>query len=697
MCCVNPPDLLSMKYPLTLNIFYHPSSTKGNRLVEAFYGFYLRNPKDALDRYLGIPVNLFPYFPQREELQLADSQYSVNIVMVDQELMMSSDWKAYSKELVSQVKELNRLSEHSSNAKKHLLIPVFLTPKATEFSPTKSWNFIGISPGHSSRKNRDILIRLTHRICELIGPPVKVFLSHAKQDGEDFTKSLREHIGTYTGLDTFFDANDIGAGEEFAEVIEENVLNSMLLVVHTDAYSSREWCRKEVLDAKTHNCPIVVINQFQKGESRSFPYMGNVPHVHYAHPILDETQGLIYRDFIVLEALREVLRTRYHTLRSKALAEEVGQTPHILIYPPELLSLHTLEKEASELILYPDPPLGWVEKNLLAEFRPKLTLVTPTTLPLSSTLGSGEEEENPMKVGLSFSESSLTRLSWVQNKALENIMVELARYLLVGGARLIYSGDLRYEQKGETYNFARLLAQLVENYRRVYQKDEDSLFPLINYSAYPLYDTMDKDFRFSWNNKVDFIRVPPPDYLNLTENDAGEIMQFDNFTQRYVWAKSLSAMRQTMMDRANSDAWIILGGKWTGFKGRMAGVLEEYLTASQLGQPIFLLGGFGGVSKGVSDVLQGKDCEPFSLPYYQKHYPAYLHFVQPYNEHPLTTEEEQVNYPDIQSKIYAQGSAEADFGLKNGLNREENLRLFATKNELEIVHLILKGLNTLNS
>ena len=483
-----------------------------------------------MDRYLGIPVNLFPFIPQWEELQLTDSQYTVNLVMVDQELMMSSDWEGFVGKLATQLEKINGASGQGSKTHSHLLIPIFLHSQATKFPPATRWNFIGISPGDPDRKNQDILIRLTHRICELIGEPVKVFLSHAKQDGKDFTVSLREHIHTYTGLDTFFDANAIGAGEDFAKVIEEEAASSMLLVVHTDAYSSREWCRKEVLDAKAFNCPIVVINQFQKGEYRSFPYLGNVPHVHYSLPIEEEKEALMYRDFVILESLREVLRARYHELRSSMLASSLAQSPHILIYPPELLSLRNLKEDEDKTILYPDPPLGWVEQNLLKEFRPHLDLTTPTTIALASESGPLENKGNPLRVGISFSESSLTDQSWIMNRSLENVMVEIARYLLVGGAQLIYSGDLRYKQEGETFNFAILLAQLIESYRKVYQKDTTELLPLTNYSFYPIYDTMDEDFRFSWYKKVEFIRVPPPEYLKLTEKEAEEIKGYDTFS-----------------------------------------------------------------------------------------------------------------------------------------------------------------------
>lgn len=52
-----------------------------------------------------------------------------------------------------------------------------------------------------------------------------------------------------------------------------------------------------------------------------------------------------------------------------------------------------------------------------------------------------------------------------------------------------------------------------------------------------------------------------------------------------------------------SDARIILGGRVHDFKGRMPGVAEESLAALRAGQPLFLLGGFGGCARDIAEDL----------------------------------------------------------------------------------------------
>ena len=67
-------------------------------------------------------------------------------------------------------------------------------------------------------------------------------------------------------------------GLPFADFLQQSVEDiPILLAIQTDTYGSREWCRLEVLEAKKRSVPIVVLTATERGEARSFPYMGNVP------------------------------------------------------------------------------------------------------------------------------------------------------------------------------------------------------------------------------------------------------------------------------------------------------------------------------------------------------------------------------------------------------------------------------------
>src|SRR5262249_40153867 len=67
------------------------------------------------------------------------------------------------------------------------------------------------------------------------------------------------------------------------------------------------------------------------------------------------------------------------------------------------------------------------------------------------------------------------------------------------------------------------------------------------------------------------------------------------------WADGLTAMRDVMT--AMSDARIVLGGRVDGFKGRMPGVAEEALAALRVGEPLFVVGGFGGCARVIAEDL----------------------------------------------------------------------------------------------
>ena len=92
---------------------------------------------------------------------------------------------------------------------------------------------------------------------------------------------LRDYIHKNLALDTFFDAIDIAAGFSFENEINAGIDTAAFAVVHTDAYASRVWCQHEVIRAKRHGRPVVVIHAIEEGEARSFPYIGNVPTIRW--------------------------------------------------------------------------------------------------------------------------------------------------------------------------------------------------------------------------------------------------------------------------------------------------------------------------------------------------------------------------------------------------------------------------------
>jgi hypothetical protein len=149
-----------------------------------------------------------------------------------------------------------------------------------------------------------------------------------------------------------------------------------LIVVHTDKYSTREWCKWELIMAKKHNRPIVVVNALQDTETRSYPYMGNVPVIRWQE---SEIQNILH--FILLEILR--FEYTYRLIDSQVRQYEGGhKIKKILASPPELFTLiyKAFEKGTKDKrVIYPDPPVTQEEQDLLDELD-DFEFLTPMTL-----------------------------------------------------------------------------------------------------------------------------------------------------------------------------------------------------------------------------------------------------------------------------------------------------------------------------
>ncbi|WP_109316745.1 toll/interleukin-1 receptor domain-containing protein [Pseudovibrio ascidiaceicola] len=192
---------------------------------------------------------------------------------------------------------------------------------------------------------------------------VEVFLSHSKHDaiGEDVAKEVRDFIHNGHGLSSFFDVNDIPAGLPFDQVILHSVKNSAMISIHTDTYSSREWCRKEVIEAKRHHVPLVVANCLVDTDQRAFPYIGNVPVIRLDP---DEKHRIA---LVIGHLLDEVLKGFVWRCHVCIMKRKADQNTIFIPRTPELLSLATLpQPEGGQLIkiVHPDPPIAAEEKLL---------------------------------------------------------------------------------------------------------------------------------------------------------------------------------------------------------------------------------------------------------------------------------------------------------------------------------------------
>ena len=222
---------------------------------------------------------------------------------------------------------------------------------------------LGSEAGHSSGLHR------------YLDTKVRLFLSYTRtrhdDHGQATARGIREWVHRNSDLDTFFDVADIPGGVSFRDVINDAIRDCAMVACYSDSYSSREWCRREVVAAKRHGVPMVVVDCIMDKDPRLFPYLGNVPVVRTS------PEGDLQAERIVSAVLEEVFRDLLWKCRVAALQQHGGAVA-FSSRTPELCLLATLSATVNQeqSIVYPGPPIGAEEEQLFADIDPRIRLRT---------------------------------------------------------------------------------------------------------------------------------------------------------------------------------------------------------------------------------------------------------------------------------------------------------------------------------
>ena len=639
-----------IQMPLATYVLYHSEFSDGECIFNMIYQLLCRDIEKPLTDGIDIPVYLRTGKENDHifEIDFSQSQKTAIIVLIDEKMFCSQTWRTYIEGLISQLSDSVKMYciglcdyafEITSNSEKIQSI------KLDSYSFVDNWD--------------KIQIRLLDSLYRLLTNPeekISLFISHAKKDSKDLAKQLRDYIRSNTKLDSFFDENDILDGNDFAKQIEHNVTNALLLVLKSDLYADREWCRNEVLIAKRHSIPTVIVNCVKERVKRTFPYMGNCPMIQY--------KDTNWPSIIIL-LLRAALNQVYQKKLLSTLNNKYKGITGYIEQAPELFSFLQFDNSISQNILYPEPPLGKEEMAVLLDYNSNIHFLTPT-----EAVAKVHNKLKGGKIAFSISDCEDIHERGCSKSMLKDIVLELSRYILKEGGLLFYGGDLR--KGGYTEAFEDFSYQYGEQ-----EKADRQMMYFTNYFAWPIYLSMSESIKMEFIHKrVNIQLVKAPD--NCTDSTIFlPPVGNDNLS---IWADSLTKMRYEM--EKSVDARIILGGQVSGFKGKYAGILEEFLIAAQAGHPIYLIGGFGGMAKCISEIIETKS----NVDLLQKAEinPNYKSFIEFYN----TTHEDKINYDSIYETI-------KQYKFNNGLTKDENIELFHTTNILEIVSLILKGLNTI--
>lgn len=255
----------------------------------------------------------------------------------------------------------------------------------------------------------------------------------------------------------------------------------------------------------------------------------------------------------------------------------------------------------------------------------------------------------------------------------QDIILEITRYLIINGATLIYGGDLR----AQGYTF--LFSEIIEQY--IYKKENKKYYK--NYFSFPIYVDMPSTYKLDFKkNGVAIINVPPPQSITV---DSNKFYPPNNNDNLFIWSESLTEMR-TQMNK-ESDARIFMGGATTNFKGKYPGLLEEVLISLETNKPTYFIGAFGGITKSIINALLNEEVEELSEDWQRKLNPKYSEFIDYYN---AKNNIEKIDYD--KSLNFLNKFTIEKLCKNNGLDEDENKRLFVSIHFPEIIFLILKGL-----
>lgn len=375
---------------LVVYIIWHPDFAGGAGLAEILRGHFRRELYQNVAGGTGLSVIFrsepLPKTGKPLPINFSESETTAVLILAESCMANDPEWGTYLRELSTQ-SEIAGLGTH--------LFPIAIDGEGLNLGLEEQalrWDQ-WIQDGSNDTANLHIRLisELTYEFCRMLRhylehlkqpekdedellnylKKVQIFLSHSKhdKDGERIAYLIREQLHSGHGLSSFFDVHDIPAGLRFHQVLLKQLAQSAVVAIHTDSYSSREWCRREIIEAKRNSVPLVVANCISELDERGFPYMGNVPIVRM------DPQQAERINIIIARLLDEVLKDFLWRCRIQLVNTEQSAVQFVP-RAPELISLAGLKFHGigQPTIVYPDPPLSSEEERLFEEVKPGIRL-----------------------------------------------------------------------------------------------------------------------------------------------------------------------------------------------------------------------------------------------------------------------------------------------------------------------------------
>lgn len=729
-----------MASPLTLYVAWHPRCAAGPALAADVFRWFHSPGDDLLRAGLGLPVffRSAPRGPGQAPapIDLQGAQTNVLLVLADEHMVSDPDWTAW---LLQQVQgpggalvvpvalhpagyrlpaAISRLNYLRLDAR--LPPPMPPMPRAPAAAEPQSATPSGptASPPDPTagwavslrRQLTEVLARLVvQRLRETEGapppgpaaapPPLTVFLSHAKRDGLAVAEALRDAIQQATRLQVFFDDNDLPVGHGFADALQQAAgrESAAMIAVVTDAYAARPWCRREVELARWprpepqrpdlwSNCPLLAVQQLAGTPTRHIPELGNATVVGWRAEQALDTVDLL---------LREVVLSGFHRLAARQVPPAPGR--HVVSWAPDASSLLMLLRSATtpvHEVVYPGHALPGLERQALRQLFPGLALRTVEEV-MRPPQAAGPVAAGRL-VGLSLGYHDDLGLQGLGPAHFEEVALRLGRLVSECGGRMAFGGMLG--SSGLTESLQQLARALTAD------ADEAATGPsaaarIVSYQRWPSLPDARRIAEDKGIAEYVCIDNPLPPAQRIRHDRR---IQSPERTRQD--ALTLSAMRLAMthggqptMDGQRAprpDARIFMGGLRTGFNGFMPGLFEEALYALEAGQPVFLLGGFGGATALLAQAVhQGQLAPEFG---HGHHLQAGSRFALLWQG--LSPTDRQAEVEDRFERLrtaLVRAHMQPSQALGNGLADDENQRLMASDHLVEVLDLLRLGFTRL--
>jgi hypothetical protein len=552
-----------IKRPLRVFVVWDKDFQDGYTYANLLYSELNRSINTPSQKGIGIPIEYVNQDFNLDIQTLEQNEMNVVIFLIDDNFV-------YNQEFWTPI--LTDIDNYTVTKK--LVMPINIDANPFKvFKVFTSKNYVTLPV---TNKKEYFQFTMTYEISRALNmisnekKDIKLFLSHSKSTGDTLVRKIKNEIDMNTKLTTFYDNHDIPHGERFDMVIEDEIQGTIVIGFLTDGFSSREWCVKELILAKEYSCPIILLDFYEEGEKRLFPYIGNCRIIR-VNPKHIRYYSLL--TMIMLENIK-IVYYKLHTEYLIRLLEIESENYSIMSSHPELLTV-SKHKDDGAIYVYPEPPVIIDEMELIKRINKKNIYVTPLLFYMISKYRKNNLHSLNVGVSISYEEKGKNH---IENLKLQDVMLNITRYFLACNINIHYAGDPNYNSE---FSFTNLMNDVAEVLHKDFNPNQKLLYMYFT-------PTISKSTRKSKVNQISL----NSNIIRL--DDAGE---YDDLNE-------LSSVRYKLVN--NVDAQIFLGGALEGYEGVMPGVIEEYKMSSKKNNAIFLIGGFGGATKRIISLLKNE-------------------------------------------------------------------------------------------